>query len=105
MFMDIDFKDRTVLHLISYEEYIPLMQDDKIAALLDELWVGELTYSCDGRINNYSRLNFVASAPLKKLPKTHVSFKEIVHPKWEPKMDDSFTFQYKFRKSSIGLIF
>lgn len=68
MFMDTDFKNRTVLHLITYEGYARLMSNDKIAALLDELWVGESTYACDGRISDFSMLTFLAGAPIKKLP-------------------------------------
>ena len=68
IFMDNDFKERTVLHLITYNGYAPLMADDKIAALLDELWVGKLTYDCDGKIEDFSLLSFLASAPVKKLP-------------------------------------
>jgi len=41
IFMDTDFKNRTVLHLITYNGFAPLMADNKVAALLDELWVGK----------------------------------------------------------------
>ena len=41
IFMDCDFKERTVLNLITTNGFSPLMSDNKIAALLDELWVGK----------------------------------------------------------------
>jgi len=41
IFMDNDFKERTVLNLITTNGFSPLMSDNKIAALLDELWVGK----------------------------------------------------------------
>lgn len=44
------------------------MTDSKIGQLLDELWVGKLSYECDGRIDCYSMLTFIARAPIKKLP-------------------------------------
>ena len=39
IFMDTDFKDRTVLKHITDYGYEPLLRDDKASALLDELWV------------------------------------------------------------------
>lgn len=68
IFMDEDFKNRTVLHLITKYGYAPLMSDNKVAALLDELWVGKLSYECDGRDEHFSKLTFLASAPVRKLP-------------------------------------
>ena len=38
IFMDKDFKDRTVLHLISYNNFSELMSDSKVTVLLDNLW-------------------------------------------------------------------
>jgi len=46
--MDTDFLDRTTLKLITDYEYEPLLKDDKVSALLDELWVGKESYECDG---------------------------------------------------------
>lgn len=44
IFMDLDFKNRTVLHLITQNGFAPLMSDNKVASLLDELWVGRESY-------------------------------------------------------------
>lgn len=48
LFMDTDYQDRTVLHLITKYGYEPLCRDPKIKILLDELWVGKESYACDG---------------------------------------------------------
>jgi hypothetical protein len=63
-----DFKNRTVLNLITYNHLPELVEDDKIGALLDELWVGKLSYECDGRTDCYSMLTFLSSTPIRKLP-------------------------------------
>jgi len=68
IFMDEDFKDRAVLNIIVVNGYAELMSDPKVIQLLDELWGGTLTYACDGKLQNFSMLSFVAGAPLKKLP-------------------------------------
>lgn len=36
------------------------MSDNKVAALLDELWVGKLSYECDGRTGKFSKLTYLA---------------------------------------------
>jgi hypothetical protein len=63
-----------VLNIISYNEYASLMSDAKIGALLDELWVGKLSYECDGRKDCYSMLTYLAKAPIKKLPGQTIQF-------------------------------
>jgi len=45
-----------------------LLRDDKVSALLDELWVGKDSYECDGRDTDFSMLSFLASAKIKSLP-------------------------------------
>jgi len=66
--MEVDFLDRTALKIITDMGYEPLLRDPKVAALLEELWVGKQTYECDGRTADFSMLTFLLSAPIKKLP-------------------------------------
>ena len=60
IFLDKDFKDRTVLHLICHYGYVPLMTDERISMLLDQLWQGKDTYYCDGKTTDFSTLAFMA---------------------------------------------
>lgn len=50
VFLDEDFKDRSVLNIIVTNGYSELMSDPKVIALLDKLWGGALSYSCDGKL-------------------------------------------------------
>lgn len=68
IFMDVDFHDRTVLNLITSNDLQALLKDEKVFALIDELWVGKATNQCDGRVTDYSLLHYMAKAPIKKLP-------------------------------------
>jgi hypothetical protein len=61
VFMDTDFKGRTVLHLITHSGYVNLMSDDKISVLLDQLWKGRETYYCDGKLTDFSSLTVMAT--------------------------------------------
>jgi len=58
LLLDTDFKDRTVLNLITSNGFEPLFTDPKIDILLDEIWVGENSYQCDGRLHDFSILTF-----------------------------------------------
>ena len=77
-FLDIDFKDRTVLKIITINGFAPLMQNTKVNILLEEIWVGKSTYECDGRITDFSMLTFLANAPIKKLPGKKINPKELL---------------------------
>lgn len=106
IFMDQDFKNRTVLHLITYNGLAPLISDGKVTVLLDKLWQGKLTYQCDGRVSDYSKLTYLVTAPVKKLPGQTISFLSIINPNFSPHVDkESYAVQFKFRKSSIAIIF
>lgn len=77
-FLDIDFKDRTVLKIITSNGFAPLMQNSKVNILLEEIWVGKNTYECDGRITDFSLLTFLAKAPIKKLKGKKISPSELL---------------------------
>lgn len=48
IFHDLDFKDRTLLKIITDNSFQPLFLNDKINILLEEIWEGKNTYECDG---------------------------------------------------------
>jgi hypothetical protein len=106
IFMDTDFLDRTVLKIITDYEYEPLLRDDKISALLDELWVGKDTYECDGRVTDFSKLFFMATSKIKNIEGKKLEYDDILMNNFKVfVVDENFDFQYKFRRSSIGFIF
>eukprot|EP00352_Strombidinopsis_acuminata_P004314 CAMPEP_0176394700 /NCGR_PEP_ID=MMETSP0126-20121128/42797_1 /TAXON_ID=141414 ORGANISM="Strombidinopsis acuminatum, Strain SPMC142" /NCGR_SAMPLE_ID=MMETSP0126 /ASSEMBLY_ACC=CAM_ASM_000229 /LENGTH=117 /DNA_ID=CAMNT_0017767093 /DNA_START=171 /DNA_END=524 /DNA_ORIENTATION=- len=78
LFMDKDFLGRNVLHLVTTNGYKKLMQDDKLAALLEELWVGTLSYECDGRVNEFSELSRLATSSIKRLPGEQIGVSELL---------------------------
>jgi DNA-binding PadR family transcriptional regulator len=49
-FLDRDFRNRTVLKIISENKFYPLLSSEKVNRLINELWVGSKTYQCDGRL-------------------------------------------------------
>ena len=117
IFIDKDFQDRTVLHLITFHAYPQLMADPKVGLLLEKMWQGGLTIKCDGRASHYSKLTVMSTAALKKLPGDKIYMSDILQLQKKDedgkKTDDRkknvedqyFTEQYLFRRSSIALIF
>ena len=104
--MDTDFKNRTVLHLITYNNFAPLMSDSKVAALLDELWVGKLSYECDGKTENFSKLKYMATSNLRRLPSMPIKISQVLGDEFKPDITEpNFSIQYKFRRKSIATLF
>jgi hypothetical protein len=48
VFLDTDFKDRTLLKIITYNKFAPLFSTYKLNVLLQEIWEGKSSYECDG---------------------------------------------------------
>lgn len=86
IFMDTDFKERTVLHLITTMGYVPLLSDEKTSVLLEELWEGKATYECDGKTSYHSKLTFLASNSIANLPGKPVTFKQLLGNSFERKI-------------------
>jgi hypothetical protein len=68
IYLDRDFKDRTVLKIITQNRYDQLMKHDKVDILIEKIWDGKKSYECDGKIQDYSLLSHVANTKIKKLP-------------------------------------
>jgi len=54
MFLDLDFKDRTLLKIITENGFGPLFASSKVNILLNEIWAGKKTYECDGGMEDFS---------------------------------------------------
>lgn len=95
-----------MLHIITYNGYAPLISDSKVTVLLDQLWQGKLSYKCDGRLSDFSKLTFMMTDPVRKLPGQKIEFRKILALNFSPNVEkESYSVQFKFRKSSIAIIF
>ena len=68
IYFDTDFRGRTLAKIITQNGFDKLFDSYKIDLLFDGIWMGKEMYSCDGTINDFSYLTFLASNPLTKLP-------------------------------------
>lgn len=92
IFTETDFLDRTVLKLISDNEYEPLMRDQKISDLLDLLWVGKNSYECDGRITEFSLLSYLAIAKVRKLNGQKIEIGSLLGSAFKKDITQNFSF-------------
>lgn len=68
VFMDKDYKNRTVINIIIENEYHDLLENDKINTLLDSLFIGKEPFKCDGRIRDFSSITHILCKSLNKMP-------------------------------------
>lgn len=77
--MDPDFTGRTIINIICYQGFGPLMSDDdpKAEDLIHDMWVGEETTKCDGNISGYCNLIYILLQKSKKSD-SNTTFMDIV---------------------------
>jgi hypothetical protein len=88
VFLDKDFKDRTVLKIATQNEFAPLCVSDKVNVLLQEIWEGKNTYECDGSITDFSIINYLATSKFAKVKGKRLSLKELVTQNFAVAIDE-----------------
>jgi hypothetical protein len=61
LIMDRDFTGRTIINIICYQRFAPLMseEDPKAEDLIIDMWMGAETTRCDGNISGYCNLMYI----------------------------------------------
>jgi hypothetical protein len=67
VFLDSDFKDRTLLKIITQNKFDKLFENYKVAVILEEIWQGKYTFECDGEIKDLSLLTHLAHSPIVRV--------------------------------------
>lgn len=57
IFLDVDFKERTILKIVTDNGFEPIFASYKINVLLNEIWEGKNSYECDGQLSDFSLIN------------------------------------------------
>ena len=68
VFLDLDFRDRSLLKVITDNKFAAILKSDKINVLLEEIWQGKLTFECDGNVQDFSCLTYIVKSRITKLP-------------------------------------
>ena len=105
--MGTDFKGRSVLKIITVNDFEPLMNqgDPKAENMMMSIWYGKESHKCDGNIFGYSSLAFIATSKTKKALGDKYSFWRVATNFFIPNLDVDYNFQYRYRTQSISFMF
>lgn len=69
LILDTDFRERTVLKIITSNSFEPLMHlnDSKAENLMVKIWYGKEATKCDGNVYGYSNLSHIIWSKAKKM--------------------------------------
>ncbi|CDW85372.1 UNKNOWN [Stylonychia lemnae] len=105
IFMEKDFKDRSVLKIITHNEIMTFIVKSKLKYLLDKIWEGRYHSMVDGKISHFSRTQFLMNHSVRIAKGVETQFGDIIGANFKPNIDDyNFMPQMVFRQESITLI-
>jgi hypothetical protein len=103
----LDFKGRSVLKIITENQYEPLMseKDPKAENLMLMIWHGKEATKCDGNIYGYSNLSHILMTKAKKISGKSVKLLQMITNYYEPNFKVDYSFQYRYRSKAINFYF
>jgi hypothetical protein len=78
VFLDSDFKERTLLKIITQNKFEELFSNYKVGVILEEIWQGKNTFECDGEISDLSLLTHIMKTPIKRLKNVRIRMSEMI---------------------------
>ena len=94
LIMQTDFKSRTVLKIVTSNNFESLMdeEDPKAENLMLMIWHGKEATRCDGNIYGYSNLAHICTTKAKKISGKRTTLMQMITNYFEPnfKVDYSF---------------
>lgn len=103
IFMDLDFRNRTLFNVVSTYSLQTFIMSSKVNALLDSIWEGVHTNECDGSLDDFSMLTYLAASDVVEIPGRKLSVKELLTNHFVAQISGTkFWFQYKFRHISVA---
>lgn len=105
-FLDRDFKDRTLLKIVTVYNFRGFLKSGKTTILLESIWQGMNTTECDGRLDDFSLMTFLIKSKTHYIPGKKVSYMDVITNHFTPHYHKiKFWFQYKFRRESVAYNF
>lgn len=104
---DTDFRNRSLLKIITDFEFEPLMDenDPKAESIMMSIYQGKETAKCDGSIKGYSSMFHVITTNPKVLSGDKFNWYKFAKNYFEPNYEFDYNFQYRYRIQSINYIF
>jgi hypothetical protein len=105
-FLDRDFRDRTLLKIVTMYNFKGFLHSNKTTILLDSIWQGMNTSDCDGRVDDFSLMHFLYKSKTHYIEGKKMSYVDMITNNFVTSYDKiSFWFQYKFRRESVAYNF
>lgn len=103
---DVDFQNRTILKIITSQDFGALMseEDPKAENIMKQVYIGTEATKCDGMIYGYSNFMHILTSKAKK-PEEKNSFMDIIKIDYEYNYQVDYTFQHRYRSKSIHFFF
>jgi hypothetical protein len=107
LIMALDFKNRTVLKIITLNGFEPLMDenDPKAENLMLMVYEGKEATKCDGNLYGYSNLMHILTTKVKKAQGSQIEFMAVVTNFFEPNFSVDYQFQYRYRSKDISFYY
>lgn len=106
IFLDLDFKNRTLFNIITKYSLSSFIASGKVMRLLDAVWEGVHANDCDGNFEDFSLLTFLARSTVNHIPGKKLSLRQLLTNDFVTNIKDlKFWFQYKYRRESVAYIF
>ena len=107
LIMDVDFKGRSVLNIICYKGFSPLMseEDPKAENIINNMWWGAQSTKCDGNITGYSNLYHILYSSFNNVTDENTLFMDIVTNFFVLNTKVDYSFQHRYRSMDISFYF
>jgi hypothetical protein len=106
VFLERDFKNRTLIKIVTTYSLKSFIKSGKVQVLLDSIWEGLHASDCDGHLDDFSLLTFLAKGTMKHIPGKKPTLKELLTNNFMINIEDiKFWFQYKYRHESVAYTF
>lgn len=93
VFMEKDFKNRTVLEIITSNDIKTFIVKAKLRFLLDKIWEGKDSNLIDGKISHFSKTYYLYKHKTKSLVGAQIDLKDLTGSKFKPSINN-FNFIY-----------
>lgn len=99
VFMEKDFKGRTVLQIISKNNIKSFIVKSKLRFLLNKIWDGKDSNLIDGKISHFSKTEYLFNHQPRSLIGAGIDLRGILGNNFKRNTRDfNFVYQMKFRK-------
>ena len=106
VFMERDYRDRSVLNIITDNNIMSFIVIRKLKFLIDKIWDGKDSDLLDGKTSHFSKTKYLLYHQIKTLKGVQTKITDIIGSNFRPNIEDyNFLYQFKFRLQSIQILF